>query len=817
MKKLLISIIILTAFNIPVRSQDTNYRESYLAAESYFLFEEYNEALPLYLRINRKSPNNDDINYKIGVCFLNNPYEKEKSIVYLENAVKNINPKYKENNYKETGAPLESLFYLANAYRINNQLAKAREYYKIFLSRLDPEIYDVSLVNEQLAACDASENLMKQPADFDAEVLPEKINTRFAEMNPVVSGDESKMAYISKLQFYDAVFYTEKVDGEWGSARNIVPELGVDGDVYPTFLSYNGTELLVYRNDDYIGNIYYSRLVNDKWTPLQKLGENINTKYWESHASLSKDSKTLYFSSNRKYGFGGLDIYKSERQENGEWGFAENLGSTINTKYNDDTPFITDDGEKLFFSSYGHYNMGGYDNFFSKKNNEGNWTEPVNVGYPINTTDDDQFFLPIKSGTVFYYSVYTEQGYGRHDIFRYLVYDPENPRMFKISGLIKSMDETLTMDDVSISVVDAMDSDTITKVYPDTKGKFSFLASAGSYLLIFESNKFKQHIEKIDISEDSPHEGFTLEKPISLETHPHALTEKDISEYLTLREDSIIIAYPGEKVKIKFNAEPGTFVDISVYNNSIKIYKDSIIVDKKRQSFEFKALLGINEVIISLTDGLGSSTTKKLLVITEEVQVPTIIQLADSAETISDARNLLNKLIENSQGNLRAFLENIDTDALGLGSIEDLINYLLDNAEAGRINSVEISKILLSLGEIDIANIFLNRLITKANPELQNALYDLIEQGLSISSLDDLISYLLKNKDKYGYSKEDVLELLSDYIEDLSTEEEVIIDSDKKSSFKEGLLKTTLILLFEGLIIFILIFLARRKKKKKED
>ncbi|MCK4919585.1 MAG: hypothetical protein KAS71_00980, partial [Bacteroidales bacterium] len=115
MKKLLISIIILTAFNIPVRSQDTNYRESYLAAESYFLFEEYNEALPLYLRINRKSPNNDDINYKIGVCFLNNPYEKEKSIVYLENAVKNINPKYKENNYKETGAPLESLFYLANA------------------------------------------------------------------------------------------------------------------------------------------------------------------------------------------------------------------------------------------------------------------------------------------------------------------------------------------------------------------------------------------------------------------------------------------------------------------------------------------------------------------------------------------------------------------------------------------------------------------------------------------------------------------------------------------------------------------------------
>jgi len=437
LQKFFILFILINILSVPVKSQrDTDLRDVFLAAESYYLFEEFNEALPLYLRLHRHFPNNDNYNFKIGVCFLNDVYNKDKAVNYLKLAAENIDPNYKENNFKEEGAPLEVLYYLGNAYRINNELETAKKYYTMFLERIDPEVYDVKLVKEQLAACDAAENLMKKPIDFDAENLNKPLNTRFADKRAVVSGDETKLVFISELQFYDAIFYSEKVDGKWGYPRNIVPELGVDGDVYPTCLSYNGTELFIYRNDDFVGNLYHSRYINGKWTPLKKLNDNINTKYWESHASISKDGKSLYFSSNRKGGYGGLDIYKSEKQPNGEWGPAVNLGSKINSEYNDDTPFITESENKIFFSSYGHLNMGGYDIFMSKKNDDGSWAEPINLGYPINTTDDDQFFMPLHEGQIAYMSRFTNEGNGRHDIYRFEIYSPDHPRLFPITGLI---------------------------------------------------------------------------------------------------------------------------------------------------------------------------------------------------------------------------------------------------------------------------------------------------------------------------------------------------------------------------------------------
>jgi tetratricopeptide (TPR) repeat protein len=404
-----ISLIVFCVFLLTpgFGQQTTDLREVFLAAESYYLFEEFEEALPLYLRLHRANPDNYNLYFKIGVCYLNDPYEKDKSVFYLEKASANINPKYKDSNYKEAGAPLEALFSLGNAYRVNNELDKAREAYKKFQSRMDVSVYDDKLVLEQLSACDAAEKLMKKPVDLDVEILSNQINTRFADKNPAVSGDETKMVFISQLQFYDAVFYTEKKNGAWTPPRNITPELGVDGDVYPTCLSHDGTQLFIYRNDNFIGNLYTSNLVNGLWTPLVKLNENINTKYWESHASITKDGKTLYFTSNRKGGFGGLDIYKSGKMSNGDWGPPVNLGASINSPYNEETPFITENGRKLFFSSYGHYNMGGYDVFMSVMQSDSTWASPVNLGYPVNSTDDDIFFCPVGNGEIAYYPVYS--------------------------------------------------------------------------------------------------------------------------------------------------------------------------------------------------------------------------------------------------------------------------------------------------------------------------------------------------------------------------------------------------------------------------
>jgi len=122
MKKVLYLIVIcLSLMNSGFGQQTTDLKQVFLAAESYYLFEEFEEALPMYLRIHRAEPDNYNLYFKIGVCYLNDPYEKDKSIFYLEKASKNINPKYKDSNYKEQGAPLDALFFLGNAYRINKE------------------------------------------------------------------------------------------------------------------------------------------------------------------------------------------------------------------------------------------------------------------------------------------------------------------------------------------------------------------------------------------------------------------------------------------------------------------------------------------------------------------------------------------------------------------------------------------------------------------------------------------------------------------------------------------------------------------------
>jgi tetratricopeptide (TPR) repeat protein len=612
MKKAISLIVFCSCLLTAGFSQQTNdLRDVFLAAESYYLFEEYDEALPLYLRLHRTFPDNYNLYFKIGVCYLNNAYEKDKSIFYLEKASENINPKYKDSNYKEPGAPLDALFFLGNAYRINNELDKARDSYNKFRSRMDSEIFNDKLVIEQLAACDVAESLMKNPVDLDVEILSNQVNTRFADVNPAVSGDETKMVFISKLQFYDAVFYTEKINGVWARPRNINSELGVDADAYPTCLSYDGTLLIIYRNDDFTGNLYSSSLVNGLWTPLLKLNENINTKYWESHASLTKDGNTLYFTSNRKGGFGGLDIYRSSKLSSGDWGPPVNLGESVNTSYNEETPFITENGRKLFFSSYGHYNMGGYDVFMSIMQSDSSWSKPENVGYPVNSTDDDIFFCPVRDGEIAYYPVYRETGYGKHDIYRYQVYTADFPRKYPINGTLNFSDEMVNSSEMSIRVLSKSSGDTVAITHPDEQGNFAFSLPAGKYSLVFDSKRFKQEIKSLEISQSTPHTGIKMGEPIKPVPLVAKLSEEDRKQKLQI-EDIILKLTNNKPVVIEYEAEKGSVVIIRQYADSVPVKLDTIRIDNRRQSYEFIPQPGLNRLEFILTDKAGNTITKTI-------------------------------------------------------------------------------------------------------------------------------------------------------------------------------------------------------------
>ncbi len=823
MKKTVFFLIITLLSFSSSYSQNTDFRELFLQAESYFLFEEFNEALPLYLRIHRQFPDNDNINYKIGVCLLNNPYEKNKSIRYLEEAAENINPKFKENSFRETGAPLEVLYYLGTAYRINNQLSKAREYFNLFLVRLDPEIYDVELVERQIATVDAAESLMKKPIDIDSENLGSKINTRFADINPVVSGDETKMAFISRLQFYDAIFYTEKVNGEWLAPRNIVPELGVDGDVYPTCLSYNGTEMYIYRNDEFDGNLYVTKLINGKWTPLRKLNENINTKYWESHASVSRDGKTLYFSSNRKGSFGGLDIFRSERLPNGEWGEATNLGNVINSPYNDDNPFITEDGQKIFFSSYGHYNMGGYDIFMSRKNADGSWAKPVNIGYSINSTDDDQFFNPVKNGQAAYYSRFDQSGNGRHDIHRITIYSPDNPRMFAIEGLLDYMGVKVDSSEVKISLVEKGSADTLSTINPNRDGRFKFKAPEGQYQLVFDSDKFHSKIEELELSRNvTGPSGLIFATPIILSAVPTITDQREEEELLKILSDSLIYAKEGEPVEIRFRASKDATVQVNALNQGQNYFSESVEAGRREQKVEFDPRPGENTVVLTLTDDKGNLIQKQLRIMDPEKPLTEI----DTREVPGDGRagsNLLpgqtpgagtsgtgsgpaavlspgaggltqaelfrDLLLGAATGSLLDYLMGLDPEEEGIENKDELILHLFNESENQEFTDGDVDRLITSVDELYALEKLIGNLQENSDENLKNYLEELDPEKSQIQNRKELIDNLYSNTDKGKYSPSDVTKALAK-TQNYRDIEKLIRDL---SAFANGNLKETLL------------------------
>jgi hypothetical protein len=227
-----------------------------------------------------------------------------------------------------------------------------------------------------------------------------------------------------------------------------------------------------------------SNFENGEWSIPEKLGPNINTDDRETHASLSSDGKYLFFTSDRAGGFGGLDIYVSEKMRNGMWGPARNLGDAVNTKFNEEGPYIHPDGNTLYFSSKGHENMGGYDIFKSQKTEFGTWTKAENIGYPINTIGNDVFFMPTADGQRAYYASQRNPDQIDTDIF-----------LIKLNA-VKRADVTVMIGDVFVKCADTIPDATISvkdietgeeyKVKPNSKNKrFVFIAKWGKSYLVY--------------------------------------------------------------------------------------------------------------------------------------------------------------------------------------------------------------------------------------------------------------------------------------------------------------------------------------------
>jgi len=423
------------------------------------------------------------------------------------------------------------------------------------------------------------------------------------------------LVFTTKLKFYDAIFFSKKVNGVWTYPVNIMAQLGVDNKTATTSLSYDGYTLYLYRDDNFDGNLYVSSFKDGQWSNIISLGENINTKYWESHASISKDGKTLYFTSNRPGGFGDLDIYVSELQPDGKWGVPKNMGQNINSRWNENTPFITENEDKLFFCSEGHRGMGGYDIFYATKTGT-EWSKPINIGYPLNSTDDNLFFMPESQGEEAYFSQFSQYGYGGQDIYRVNLSNISKKSPIKVEAVL-SMNNAVQkkIKEFTINIIDTVTFDTIAILTPDKDlTEEQFRTPLGEDHLVYESNiRDENGIQYLISRNYSTKETFINtgitknESEIALKTDsfPEISLDKDI--YTTTSDD--------ESVRIKLSLQKGNKLFVSTFYNENLINSEEFDINKKEDFiYEYKPKEGESKIRFKLIDEHNNIKTQEVTV-----------------------------------------------------------------------------------------------------------------------------------------------------------------------------------------------------------
>lgn len=399
----------------------------------------YKKALEQYLSANKYNGENAELNYKIGVCFLTSN-DKKKAISYLEKAEK-----------LNSEVSFDIKYQIGRAYQVNGMYEDAIKNYQDFLATdYEETIKKMRLrksdfnANARVKECESASKLSENPLRIFIDNLGPNINSKYSDYGPVISTDESMMIFTSRREGstggeldYDNQYYEDlyisynEGDNRWSPAINMT-KLNTPEHDASVGLSPDGSILYTFKGTP-DGNLFESYLKGEDWSKPKELNKNINTKYHETSISISSDGKILYFVSERpkdEYGTpskGGKDIFVSQKTAKGEWGPAKNIGEPINTKYDEEGVFIHPDNRTLYFSSKREGTVGGYDIFYSEMDDEGNWGEPVNMGVPLNTPEDDVFFIVAGNGRYAYISSAREGGIGMQDIWRITFLGPEKP------------------------------------------------------------------------------------------------------------------------------------------------------------------------------------------------------------------------------------------------------------------------------------------------------------------------------------------------------------------------------------------------------
>ncbi|GAB4249193.1 MAG: hypothetical protein Kow0079_01760 [Vicingaceae bacterium] len=492
----------------------------------------YRGALAVFRDLMKDFKNDAMINYRIGECYFGlNEYQY--AVDYFQNA-KNLDENVSAELYLNLG----------KAYHKNLQLDEALNALTQFKNTAKKKYLKNSDVDKYIAQVNFAKQAMQNPANVKIENMGKNINSRGGDYAPSFTADGKTMIFTSRradskggkiddkgdFKYFEDVYISsiDEETGEWEDASPIPGKINTEGHDAALSISPDGEYIYIYRNDGsvYIGDIFISKKSKNsgKWGEPKPLEKPINTSYFESSAYQSADGNKLYFVSEReqkKYNpQGGGDIYVAEKLSKYTYKEPVNLGPVINTTDDEISIFLHADGKTLFFSSKGHLGMGGYDIFMSKMKEDGTWSEPVNLGYPINNVGDDVHFSLSTDGKTAYYSSVREDGYGDRDIFKidmtnYPILEGIQSKLSIVKGHVQSSDPEVTTINATLTFLDENGERAGVTTTNEDGDYFITLTGNKKYTVKVTANEHQSTSFEIDlpIAENGTH---TLIKDVSL-------------------------------------------------------------------------------------------------------------------------------------------------------------------------------------------------------------------------------------------------------------------------------------------------------------
>ncbi len=450
---------------INTSSEDELVRENSAMIQENFLYQAEMVANKL-ITLNPESAN---YNYRKGYLLMRVQHNYAGAVSYLEKAVTNTDVNFDSYSSKEKSAPIDALYHLATCYHATSQLDKAIEFYTKFIAASKTTSELIKEAKLGIEQCNVAKNAVNNPVNVILKNVGNSINSKNPEYAPVISLDGTSLFFTSKRAWEKGLS-----DAYRDPIRNQNPE-----DIYVSYMNPDSTwttptriafcqpgnneatmavsvderRIYIYEDSTGSGDIYYSDFYSGKFNKITFYdAPSVNSEFWETHCMVSADGSRMFFTSDRPGGYGGKDIYLSQRIDANTWSAPVNLGPRINGANDEDAPFVSIDNRMLYFATNGNRSMGGYDIMVCDLLEDGTWSEARNLGFPFNSTEDDLFYTTTIDGLRGFMTTSRKGGMGDKDIYEIQndFLGVKNVAVFK--GSIKTTDNSQLPEDFAINV-----------------------------------------------------------------------------------------------------------------------------------------------------------------------------------------------------------------------------------------------------------------------------------------------------------------------------------------------------------------------------